>query len=218
LEDILHDLPCRIDHCTQREIRLIYLTRTQHRGGRKNPKSRAFAPCRYPPWQPRDTRSICLTLHSMCRVGGGDGGWQPSGGCKHAATGAPSQTSTIPYYTMGVLPSTQPVATLGSSFILSSFDVACTIQQLAGTTRSALGLRESLQRASQRQRWCQRHPRVYTHVAAYTSRTHGSWQSVDMYAAYLHVHRAGYDWVTVRVRVCTLRTCMCIVHVMMGSQ
>ena len=27
---------------------------------------------------------------------------------------------------MGVLPSTQPVATLGSSFILSSFDVACT--------------------------------------------------------------------------------------------
>ena len=119
---------------------------------------------------------------------------------------------------MGVLPSTQPVATLGSSFILSSFDVACTIQQLAGTTRSALGLRESLQRASQRQRWCQRHPRVYTHVAAYTSRTHGSWQSVDMYAAYLHVHRAGYDWVTVRVRVCTLRTCMCIVHVMMGSQ
>ena len=32
-------------------------------------------------------------------------------------------TSTIP--TMGVLPSTQPVATLGSSFILSSFDMAC---------------------------------------------------------------------------------------------
>ena len=29
------------------------------------------------------------------------------------------------YHTMGVLPSTQPVATLGSSFILSSFDVAC---------------------------------------------------------------------------------------------
>ena len=29
------------------------------------------------------------------------------------ATGAPSQTSTIPYHTMGVLPSTQPVATLG---------------------------------------------------------------------------------------------------------
>ena len=26
------------------------------------------------------------------------------------------------YHTMGVLPSTQPVATLGSSFILSSFD------------------------------------------------------------------------------------------------
>ena len=41
------------------------------------------------------------------------------------ATGAPSQTSTIPYHTMGVLPSTQPVATLGSSFILSSFDMAC---------------------------------------------------------------------------------------------
>ena len=33
---------------------------------------------------------------------------------------------TIPYHTMGVLPSTQPVATLGSSFILSSFDMACT--------------------------------------------------------------------------------------------
>ena len=33
---------------------------------------------------------------------------------------------TILYHTMGVLPSTQPVATLGSSFILSSFDVACT--------------------------------------------------------------------------------------------
>ena len=30
------------------------------------------------------------------------------------------------YHTMGVLPSTQPVATLGSSIILSSFDVACT--------------------------------------------------------------------------------------------
>ena len=29
------------------------------------------------------------------------------------------------YHTMGVLPSTQPVATLGSSFILSSFDMAC---------------------------------------------------------------------------------------------
>ena len=29
-------------------------------------------------------------------------------------------------HTMGVLPSTQPVATLGSSFILSSFDMACT--------------------------------------------------------------------------------------------
>ena len=29
------------------------------------------------------------------------------------------------YHTMGMLPSTQPVATLGSSFILSSFDVAC---------------------------------------------------------------------------------------------
>ena len=28
-------------------------------------------------------------------------------------------------HAMGVLPSTQPVATLGSSFILSSFDVAC---------------------------------------------------------------------------------------------
>ena len=27
---------------------------------------------------------------------------------------------------MGVLPSTQPVATLGSSFMLSSFDLACT--------------------------------------------------------------------------------------------
>ena len=27
---------------------------------------------------------------------------------------------------MGVLPSTQPEATLGSSFILSSFDLACT--------------------------------------------------------------------------------------------
>ena len=33
---------------------------------------------------------------------------------------------TIPLHNMGVLPSTQPVATLGSSFILSSFDVACT--------------------------------------------------------------------------------------------
>ena len=32
---------------------------------------------------------------------------------------------SLPYHTMGVLPSTQPVATLGSSFILSSFDVAC---------------------------------------------------------------------------------------------
>ena len=30
----------------------------------------------------------------------------------------------LPYHTMGVLPSTQPVATLGSSFIWSSFDVA----------------------------------------------------------------------------------------------
>ena len=30
------------------------------------------------------------------------------------------------YHAMGVLPSTQPVAALGSSFILSSFDVACT--------------------------------------------------------------------------------------------
>ena len=29
----------------------------------------------------------------------------------------------IPYHTMGVLPSTQPVAALGSSFILSSFDM-----------------------------------------------------------------------------------------------
>ena len=31
---------------------------------------------------------------------------------------------TIPYH--GVLPSTQPVATIGSSFILLSFDLACT--------------------------------------------------------------------------------------------
>ena len=30
------------------------------------------------------------------------------------------------YHTMGVLPSTQPAATLGSSFILSNFDLACT--------------------------------------------------------------------------------------------
>ena len=29
-------------------------------------------------------------------------------------------------HAMGVLPSTQPVATLGSSFILSSFDMVCT--------------------------------------------------------------------------------------------
>ena len=32
--------------------------------------------------------------------------------------------STVPY-TMGVLPSMQPVATFGSSFILSFFDLAC---------------------------------------------------------------------------------------------
>ena len=30
------------------------------------------------------------------------------------------------YHAMGVLPSTQPLDALGSSFILSSFDVACT--------------------------------------------------------------------------------------------
>ena len=38
----------------------------------------------------------------------------------------PSTPSDKPYHAMGVLPSTQPVATLGSSFILSSFDMACT--------------------------------------------------------------------------------------------
>ena len=32
----------------------------------------------------------------------------------------------MPYHTMDVLPSTQPVATFDSSFIVSSFDVACT--------------------------------------------------------------------------------------------
>ena len=40
------------------------------------------------------------------------------------------------YHTMGVLPSTQPVATFGSRFILSSFDVACTarvVYLLVGT-------------------------------------------------------------------------------------
>ena len=36
----------------------------------------------------------------------------------------PSQTYI--YHTMGVLPSTQPEATLGSGFILSLFDLACT--------------------------------------------------------------------------------------------
>jgi len=56
-------------------------------------------------------RSVCLVTLSLSEAGPGRFGRQVS--------------VTDIYHTMGVLPSTQPVATLGSSFILSSFDVAC---------------------------------------------------------------------------------------------
>ena len=56
-------------------------------------------------------RSVCLVTLSLSEAGPGRFGGQVS------VTGI--------YHTMGELPSTQPVATLGSSFILSSFDMAC---------------------------------------------------------------------------------------------
>ena len=56
-------------------------------------------------------RSVCLVTLSLSEAGPGRFGRQVS--------------VTDIYHTMGVLPSTQPVATLGSSFILSSFDMAC---------------------------------------------------------------------------------------------
>ena len=61
-------------------------------------------------------RSVCLVTLSLSEAGPGRFGRQVS---------VTDIYHTIPYHTMGVLPSTQPVATLGSSFILSSFDMAC---------------------------------------------------------------------------------------------
>ena len=52
-----------------------------------------------------------------------------NGACSHVGAMVPAAKCSFSdiYHTMGVLPSAQPVATLGSSFILSSFDVARTI-------------------------------------------------------------------------------------------
>ena len=57
-------------------------------------------------------RSVCLVTLSLSEAGPGRFGGHLS--------------FTDLCHTMGVLPSTQPVATRGSSFILSSFDMACT--------------------------------------------------------------------------------------------
>ena len=57
-------------------------------------------------------RSVCLVTLSLSEAGPGRFGRQAS--------------VTDIYHAMGVLPWTQLVATLGSSFILSSFDMACT--------------------------------------------------------------------------------------------